>query len=545
MKRRATRRLPRLKTCVRRSTEKGQAMLMVIALIAVLVAIPASIEVLAVGQLPNTEQAALVVQAQQAAVAGISDYINHVKTVPGYTSYCSNSVPKWICPTGTTAAPTSTYPAFVNAASAGNAWIGGINAGITMLKASNVNASYRYVVDPSSNQTQITIYSTGQAGSPTGQHASSTEEAALTVCAANGCLYPTNGVQCIVVPSGAQSAEIVAYGAIGGPGGTGLSAGATGGGGAMVTSFQHVASTDIGHVWDLSPGQPGESGNFRLVTVAGLLPYGASGSGGFAGPSSCPSAGSNPVDLSGGNGAQLGTLVNVATATGGGGGGGSAVYDVTAGTMLAVAGGGGGGGAGDLLSFLLGQPGEGGYGALTAGNGVAGACVILCLLDPGGAGGLGGGPWTSGGVTSCATGTTSQTTCGQTGVTPAGLLQLGGLADLLNGGGGGGGGGYLPAGGGGGGGGSTGGLLTLLGNGGGGGAGASYSATTCNPVSGSNSIGSLYPPGASPIPSGHSAYPAGDTTGAGQIGITFFSGPCGGTALTTVYGTIRAASPPT
>ena len=39
-------------------------------------------------------------------------------------------------------------------------------------------------------------------------------------------------------------------------------------------------------------------------------------------------------------------------------------------------------------------------------------------------------------------------------------------------------------------------------------------------------------------------YPTGDTTGTGQISITFFAGACGINLLTVVTGTIRPASPP-
>ena len=74
------------------------------------------------------------------------------------------------------------------------------------------------------------------------------------------------------------------------------------------------------------------------------------------------------------------------------------------------------------------------------------------------------------------------------------------------------------------------GLLSIAaGAGGGGGAGYSYANNgTCAP----------------PVVVPATTYPAGDTTGAGQISINFPGGPCGTTPLTTVTGTIRAASAP-
>jgi len=503
----------------RRDFDRGQAMMIVIALMAVLVAVPAVIMVLAVGGTQTSENAALVIQAKQAAVAGISDYINHVQAAPTtYPAFCSNQLTtKWTCPAGTSA--DSNNPAFVNTVTTGNQWI---TTGVTMPGASNGNASFRYVVDsPNSNPTLVTIYSIGQAGTATGQHVSATEEAALTVCA-NGCLYPTTGVSCIKVPANAVSAKIIAYGAKGGGGGPD----ASGGVGALVTATVPVTGLDI---LDLYPGQPGQAGVPVLLNVLNLFSS-AGGAGGVPLSGACRLAQAySPPDLGGGNGAIPGGLADVATTGGGGGGGATMVFDATSNNMVAVAGGGGGGGAGNLLAFLGGPPGAGGSGGSPPGSG--GTAAGLLFVIPGAPGGAGG-TWLSGGPTPCAstttpgaTGTAPGNACGQNGYLPPALLGV------STGGGGGGGGGFTSSTPlvGGGGGGTTGGLLGLIGSGGGGGAGASYA-----------NHGACAAPSIGPA----TTYPTGDTNNAGQISITFYAGACGTTPLTTVTGTIRAASAP-
>ena len=503
----------------RRDSNRGQAMMMVIALMAVLVAVPAVIAVLAVGGTQTSENAALVIQAKQAAVAGISDYINHVQAAPTtYPAFCSKGQFAG-CPGAS--AIDSANPAFVNTVTTGNQWM---STGVTMPGTSSGNASFRYVVDsPNSNPTLVTIYSIGQAGTQTGQHVAATEEAALTVCA-NGCLYPTTGVSCIKVPTNAVSAKIVAYGAKGGGGGPD----ASGGVGALVTATVPVTGGDT---LDLYPGQPGQAGVPVLLNLLNLFAS-AGGAGGvpLSGACQLPQTYS-PPDLGGGNGAIPGGLAVVATTGGGAGGGESMVFDATATTnnMVAVAGGGGGGGAGNLLAFLGGPPGAGGAGGSPPGAG--GTAAGLLFVIPGAPGGAGG-TWLAGGPTPCAsttiagaTGISPGNACGQNGYLPAVLLSA------STGGGGGGGGGFTSSTPllGGGGGGTTGGLLGLIGSGGGGGAGASYA-----------NHGACAAPSIGPA----STYPAGDTNGAGQISITFFAGACGTTPLTTVTGTIRAASAP-
>jgi hypothetical protein len=496
-------------------------MLLVIGLIAVLVAVPAAVDVLATGQSPTSEEAALVIQAKQAAVAGISDYINHVQAAPStYTKYCSEAQftgTATPCPL-TSPGVDSTNLAFANSVPTGNTWIA---SGVTMTGTSNGNASYRYVVDSTtSNPALITVYSIGQAGTATAQHVNFTEEAALTVCEA-GCLTTVTAASCIKVPTGAVSAKIVAYGAAGAGGGTDAAAGV----GALVSATVPVTAGDTLY---LIPGQPGVPGNTGLLSLLGLINIfpGAGGAGGSGNTGACSLAHpSLPPDLGGGNGALPGVgsppLYTGALSSGGGGGGGAtAVYDSTAASMVVTAGGGGGGGAGNLLSGLLADPpGAGGKGGNppTAGGNTPG---ILLLL--GGSPGGKGGTWTTGGATTCASGAAGDA-CGQNGYTPAIL------AGVATGGGGGGGGGYQSAGLGGGGGGTTGGILGVLGSGAGGGAGTSYAN---NGACAAPTIGSA------------TTYPTGDTTGAGQISVTFFAGACGTTPLTTVIGTIRAASAP-
>jgi hypothetical protein len=509
-------------------------MFLVIAVMGILVAVPVAVNLLALNQVPTSEEALLAVQAKQAAVAGISDYINHVQATSSYTLYCSNGMTsgatQWTCP-GTTPAPTVTNRAFVNAPTLVGNWY---SDGVTMKGVSNGTPSYRYVVDSpnTSNPALVTIYSIGQAGTQSGQHVTSKEEAALTICS-SGCVSPVTAATCIKVPTGAVSASVVTYGAQGAGGGTD----ALGGVGALVNATVPVTAGDTLY---LIPGQPGVPGYPGLLSLLGLINIfpGAGGAGGSKALVPCPLSHPNaPPDLGGGNGALPGVgappLYTGALSDGGGGGGGaSAVYDSTSGTMLVTAGGGGGGGAGNLLSGLLADPaGTGGK----AGNPpVAGGStpgLLLGLLGNllGSPGGLGG-TWTSGGATTCASGTAgSGNACGQNGYTPSSLLAA------STGGGGGGGGGYRSLGLGGGGGGTTGGgilaLITVVGTGGGGGAGSSFAAGTCA----GNTI----------VPV--TTYPSGDANGTGQVGIAFYggvTGSCAAIPMTTVTGTIRATSAP-
>jgi hypothetical protein len=523
-------------------------MLIVIALISVMVAVPVAINVMAVGQTTTSQEAAIVIQAKQAAAAGVSDYINHLQAYNlanptlSYTQYCSPLVTSFGC--SSTTDPGN--PAFVPSGSATNGWYPPSN-GVTMPAATNGGASYRYVVSPpdSSVPQHITVFSIGQAGTQHGQHATSTDEAALTVCT-GGCLLPSTAATCIPIPHNAVSATIVAYGASGGAGSPSGSATASGGSGALITTTVPVTHDDI---LDLIPGQSGKPGNFHFLDALNLFP-GAGGHGGLQ-ALSCPlNPPHKPADLSGGNGDIPGGLVDLSTNGGGGGGGASAVYDATADSMLAVAGGGGGGGGpGTILGFsglglLLGSdpPTAGGTGgkppqpgSSTTGINVLNLGLLTLSISAGGPGGT----WVAGGSTTCAAGTPGQE-CGQYGISVP-------LAGLINGGGGGGGGGYSAAGSGGGGGGATGPLsacLSLLGakilctgtllagaagSGAGGGAGTSYPTASC----GANSTFGT-----------PAQYAAGDPTGVGQIGITFYAGNCGATPLTTVTGIIRAASPP-
>lgn len=530
MKRLIRRIVPRRGHRRRRIIDQGQAMFLVIAVVGILVAVPVAVNLLALNQVPTSEESLLAVQARQAAVAGISDYINHVQAAATYTQNCSNGMTsgttQWTCPTGT-AAPTASNPAFVNAPTLAGNWY---SDGVTMRRVSNGTPSYRYVADSpnTSNPALVTIYSIGQAGTQTGLHVSSTEEAALTICSA-GCVAPVTAATCIKVPTNAVSAQIVAYGAQGGGSGvqTGLfqDSDALGGPGAKLTATVPVTHGDT---LELVPGQSGVPGKPGLISLLGLINIfaGAGGAGGKTGLGTCsPTPPNTPPDLSGGNGALPGGLVDAVTDGGGGGGGATMVFDASSpGGMVAVAGGGGGGGAGDLLSGLLGDAGPGG----SAGSNPPGSGSNAAGLFPGakGSGGVWNNPTGAGLCAASSIGgakTQSGNGCGQDG-------YAGGLLGALTGGGGGGGGGYSAATLGGGGGGTTGGLLGLaLGAGGGGGAGYSYANNGTCPA---------------PTIASASPYPTGDTTGTGQIAISFFGGPCGTTPLTTVTGTTRAASAP-
>ncbi|HEY1989915.1 MAG TPA: hypothetical protein VGG43_10645 [Acidimicrobiales bacterium] len=518
-------------------------MLIVIGLISVLVAVPVAINVMAVAQTTTSQEAAVVIQAKQAAAAGVSDYINHLQAYNGahsgssYTAFCSSGVSSLGC-AGLT---DTTNPAFVSSTTSTGGWY---SNGVTMPASVNGGASYRYVVSaPDASNTHITVFSIGQAGTQHGQHATFTDEAALTV---GGGLAPSSAATCVKVPTNAVSATIVAYGAKGGAGSPYSGTAAAGGSGALITATVPVTANDI---LDLIPGQPGKIGNFHLLDLINLFP----GAGGYGGSQavSCsllPAPPHTPADLSGGNGDIPGGIVDLSTNGGGGGGGASAVYDATADSMVTVAGGGGGGGGpGNILGInalgLVGlnfPPTAGGTAGNPPGAGAAVSTVNILLLIslPGAVGGLAG-TWASGGATTCERGTAGKA-CGQYGIAAP-------TAGVANGGGGGGGGGYSAAGVGGGGGGATGALGACLslfgvhilctgalagvaGSGAGGGAGSSYPTTSS---CGASTFGTP------------AQYAAGDPTGVGMVGITFYGGACGATPLTTVTGTIRAASPPT
>ena len=148
MTRHTWRTMPMKVSMGQQATDLGQAVLWVIALIAILVAVPVAISVLAVGQVSTSENAALMVQAKQAAQAGISDYINYVQADSTYTKYCSTGMTSgathWSCPGSTVAAPTLTNPAFVNSPTLVGKWY---SDGSTMRGVANGTPSYRYVVN--------------------------------------------------------------------------------------------------------------------------------------------------------------------------------------------------------------------------------------------------------------------------------------------------------------------------------------------------------------------------------------------------------------
>ena len=239
-----------------RTSEHGQAMLIVIGLVSVMVAVPVAINVMAVGQTTTSQEAAVIIQAKQAAAAGVSDYINHLQAYnlahsgSSYVQYCSSGVSSLGCSASTDA----NNPAFVSSDTAPSGWF---TNGVTMPATVNGGASYRYVVSaPDASVPQhITVFSIGQAGTQQGQHATYTDEAALTVCA-GGCISPVTTASCVKVPTGAQYATVVAYGA---KGGSGATSGAAGGAGGLVSTTVSVVSGDQLYV---VPGQPGNVGGF-------------------------------------------------------------------------------------------------------------------------------------------------------------------------------------------------------------------------------------------------------------------------------------------
>jgi hypothetical protein len=78
--------------------EPGQALVVIVAIVALLVLIPASVQMMAVHQLPTSQQTTFAQQALEAARGGLSDYVNWAQTHAGYpSSYCSSGVPAWTC----------------------------------------------------------------------------------------------------------------------------------------------------------------------------------------------------------------------------------------------------------------------------------------------------------------------------------------------------------------------------------------------------------------------------------------------------------------
>jgi len=520
-------------------------MAIVVGALALLTLIPTAVQLLAVGQLPISQQAVYEQQALEAARAGLSDYINHVQSSLTYTNFCSTGTSMWTCPSGSEAAT------FANTANHGFAntpddsnW-----AKVQTESSGAVDQSFQYLVDDSTyltnNTEPITVYVTGRAGSAANP-VYQTLQAQLSVTSDSQFeeKVPSSPTSCgsmtaVSVPSQATWAQITVDGAEGGS----SSGGAAGGGGA---GAQVVADVPIpqpvapGTTWTLSPGFAGASGNYQFLTIAPLNGYGQGGPGG------CGS-----MNLSGGNGGGSATLLNALDNTGGGGGAASAICvgtvsqcttnsqslgmctsTQTAPCLLAdAAGGGGSGGAGDGLlgGLLTGLRGSGGNGGSSSGNsdggwdgGTGGSFSLLGIgLITGGAGGTAGGYG----------GNQSSSSQGAAG----GQTVVSGLSTY----GGGGGGGYangglatyssshMPAGGGGAG--SQGGLLGLcalglcaLGTGGGGGAGSSdvaLQATTTGCPTYSGPTAATYP-----------ALPGDGDNGA--VKVTFYNGTaCTGSLL--------------
>jgi hypothetical protein len=475
--------------------ERGQALAIVAAVVALLALLPVSVQLLATGQLPVKQQAVERQQAVEAARAGVSDYVNHLESPLGYLQYCSNQVPaaQWTCDNGS--GPDTSNPAFA-VDTGDNTW-----ASVQGTVSDNHEA-FHYVVDSAGlnpgQQGTVVVYVTGRAGA-NGRYVYATIKAELQATPSSPPYWfpPSPGATCapddiVTAPLFATYAKVTLWGAEGG--GQGSSGNGQGGGsyGAELVAYPPVVG---GQTWLIAPGEAGVQGQSTLLSLLGI---------GAGGPTCLGS-----MNLGGGQGGYE-NLLGVITGTGGGGGAGSGIcvegsggsqcnptpaecdtsYSNTP-CVLAVAGGGGGqGGLGGGL---------GGYDSATStsGNGDNGTtiCLLICLTAATG-GSLGGNtsaPVTQGG---------------------AGKQQV--LA-LVTGQGGGGGGGF-PNGGGGGG---AGGVLSLLaGTGGGGGGGDSTSST---PTASGCPTPTLYRP---------VTYPASDTNGNGAVQVEFFSGtPCSGTAL--------------
>jgi hypothetical protein len=73
----------------RRRDERGQALAIVVGLIGLLMVLPLSVQLLATGQLPIGSKASDTQAAEQAAHAGLADYVNHLQGPYSYLTHCS------------------------------------------------------------------------------------------------------------------------------------------------------------------------------------------------------------------------------------------------------------------------------------------------------------------------------------------------------------------------------------------------------------------------------------------------------------------------
>jgi Tfp pilus assembly protein PilX len=510
---------------LRARSEGGQALVVVAGLLATLVMLPVSVQLLATGQAPLANAAAYQQEALEAARAGLADYVNHTETYDNanyasnstsYSKYCSSGAFS-TCTTGFSPGKTvdSTNPAFVTNF--------GVNSWVTVETGNTAgNAAYQYVVDSSgvansSCPTPYSVYAVGKAGA--GSHYVYQElKAVLQDVPGNPVICPSpnpQGGTCttnnfsVTVPPGAGYAKLVLSGAAGGA----SSGGTTGGGGNGATETAYVQVTP-GQTLTFTAGGAGAQGDFSLLNIFG--------NGGQPGCSGMPG-------LAGGTGGGAG--LTLLSGEGGGGGAGSAVCwgTATASTcnspttpsvcttsppsssttcVMAIAGGGGGqGGAGG---------GQGGYwnnGGTWTATGHQGS-GLLFHASGGPAGGTSGSSSSTVGANGASTGLGVGTgTGGGGGGGDCGTS----CASGTQGGGGGGGAGQL-----------------LLANGGGGGLGASVAMAAA--------------PGCTDVgPSAITSYPVSGGTGSnGAVAYTFYSASssCNGTAQPGAWSLFVQQVPP-
>lgn len=373
--------------------QQGQALLVVIAVVAVLTMVPVGAQLLASGQTVVSGQSVDRQIATEAARAGLSDYVDHLETVPDYLAYCSSV----FCPSGTV---DTADPAFATG-------LGLSSTTWSTIDTAAGDGSYQYVVDtagvdPSASSPQgLTVYVTGRGGGPAG-YVYQTLRAVLVATPQTDSVWfsgtptgtcsadPDQYQQSFTVPSGATYAHVTVYGAEGGANG-GFDG--TGGGGDGAEEQAWVPVTG-GTTLTAGPGYAGSGGGFSLL---GILDAG--------GPGGC-----NDLDLSGGAGGN-GGLVDLVDAYGGGGGGGSFVClgtehqcDDTSPTLctsmaasaapclVAVAGGGGGQGGytSSEATYSSGNASVGGNSSTAGGNGqwAAGLLSLGCGTGGGGGGGF-------------------------------------------------------------------------------------------------------------------------------------------------------------
>ncbi|HUY63014.1 MAG TPA: hypothetical protein VMV14_00690 [Acidimicrobiales bacterium] len=424
----------RLALCFRRRDEGGQALAAVAALVGILILVPTGAQLLAVGQLPISQQAVFGQEALQAAHAGLSDYIDHLETLTDYVQYCSSGA--FSCGTHTRDA-TTPNPAF--ATSANDTHWGYLSGTSTTL-----NVAYQYLVNTSpfvsapAGPVQFVVDVTGRAGTSV-RYVYQTLQATLLYLPGTSPTYaptqvaPTScaaGQQQIPEPEGATYAYVTAYGAAGG--GTSSSAPGGGGNGAIETAFIPLSPASVPYL-TASPGFAGASGTFKLLNI-----FGAGGTGGCGGTGGGNGGGSGASAFSqlgaGGGGATVlcqGTSAQcssppglcasaastgcIAVAAGGGGGtggafGGTGGYWNNDGTWtkngqdgsnvlgLGSAAGGtyggssstsGASGGGSFIGLLNGLGGGGGGGYPTGGGGGAAGGILNFVAGTGGGGGLG------------------------------------------------------------------------------------------------------------------------------------------------------------